>query len=664
MREIEETEGMREEVEAVEVVEGGEGAEEEEEREGEIGVVSRWEKFLPRMPVRVLLVEGDDSTRQIIAALLRKCSYRVSVASDGLKAWDTLKEKPQSIDLVLTEVDLPSISGFGLLTMIMDHDPCKNIPVIMMSSHDSMSMVFKCMLKGAADFLIKPIRKNELRNLWQHVWRRQIVNGDDGMHEIQDKSDVNKKLKSQSGATEHSVEYEATLQANKESSEQGSDAQSSCTRSDVEAESAHKKLELKLQVADALKNQNEETVKMEKASSHEIAVKAVSKTVDVRQKGCLDRNTINNETCGQKRGRDITYKDADVVQLIDNKPLSLFPSRYLAVHDHDVTHKSPAPNLELSLKRYEGTLLEKQECDESNAWNHSSSSAFSLYSRVPMLRQKNSGYESNGVPMTSLKDQSSSVNMEDMTKSPPMALSDQDGKAIQCTPVRVIPFPLPVGSVSLNSGYGTVMQQMFYPQSGHPFWNNNASVWPDAIKQANSSHQPGQENLNSVQSDIPDELNARSSSHYSAGKQDEHMELDEQKHVSSAAGESGGSSICNGSRNHLNSSECGSVLSGTAGHTFTTNAFRPMTVSGNDEANLVCEGMKPADCHRLTQREMALNKFRLKRKERCFEKKVRYQSRKLLAEQRPRVKGQFVRQEKPNTRPRLAGAVQGDSVAG
>lgn len=39
------------------------------------GVV-RWERFLPRMMLRVLLVEADDSTRQIIAALLRKCSYR------------------------------------------------------------------------------------------------------------------------------------------------------------------------------------------------------------------------------------------------------------------------------------------------------------------------------------------------------------------------------------------------------------------------------------------------------------------------------------------------------------------------------------------------------------------------------------------------------------
>ena len=37
--------------------------------------VVRWEAFLPRMVVRVLLVEADRSTRQIITALLRKCSY-------------------------------------------------------------------------------------------------------------------------------------------------------------------------------------------------------------------------------------------------------------------------------------------------------------------------------------------------------------------------------------------------------------------------------------------------------------------------------------------------------------------------------------------------------------------------------------------------------------
>ncbi|KAH1249915.1 putative pectate lyase 12 [Glycine max] len=93
----------------------------------------------------------------------------VIAVPDGLKAWEMLKKKAPELDLILTEVELPAISGFALFSLIMEHDICKRILVIMMSSHDSVNMALKCMLNGAINFLIKPIRKNELRNLWQHI---------------------------------------------------------------------------------------------------------------------------------------------------------------------------------------------------------------------------------------------------------------------------------------------------------------------------------------------------------------------------------------------------------------------------------------------------------------------------------------------------------------
>lgn len=58
--------------------------------------------------------------------------WSVAAVSDGLKAWEMLREKPRNVDLILTEVELPSISGYALLTLIMEHEICKNIPVISM----------------------------------------------------------------------------------------------------------------------------------------------------------------------------------------------------------------------------------------------------------------------------------------------------------------------------------------------------------------------------------------------------------------------------------------------------------------------------------------------------------------------------------------------------
>ena len=58
----------------------------------------------------------------------------MAAVPDGLKAWELLKGRPHNVDLILTEVDLPSVSGYALLTLIMEHDICKNIPVISMIS--------------------------------------------------------------------------------------------------------------------------------------------------------------------------------------------------------------------------------------------------------------------------------------------------------------------------------------------------------------------------------------------------------------------------------------------------------------------------------------------------------------------------------------------------
>ncbi|KAF2564940.1 hypothetical protein F2Q70_00018759 [Brassica cretica] len=198
----------------------------------------KWERFLPKISLRVLLVEADESTRQIVSALLRKCSYRVAAVADGLKAWEMLKGKPESVDLILTEVDLPSISGYALLTLIMENDTCKNIPVIMMSTQDSVNTVYKCMLKGAADYLVKPLRRNELRNLWQHVWRRQssqsLVPGsfptDESVgHEKPEGASANNSTSNQETAFERD---QRPVIGN------GGDDQSSCSRPEMQGESA------------------------------------------------------------------------------------------------------------------------------------------------------------------------------------------------------------------------------------------------------------------------------------------------------------------------------------------------------------------------------------------------------------------------------------------
>uniref|UniRef100_A0A0K8RH68 Response regulatory domain-containing protein n=1 Tax=Ixodes ricinus TaxID=34613 RepID=A0A0K8RH68_IXORI len=141
----------------------------------------------------------------------------------------------------LTEVVMPCFSGIGLLCKIMSHKTRKTIPVIMMSSHDSMGLVFKCLSEGAVDFLLKPIRKNELKNLWQHVWRRcQSSSGSGSEGGTQTQKSVKSKGTDMLGnsASDDGENNESNGLNAGDGSDDGSGAQSSWTKRAVEVDSS------------------------------------------------------------------------------------------------------------------------------------------------------------------------------------------------------------------------------------------------------------------------------------------------------------------------------------------------------------------------------------------------------------------------------------------
>lgn len=96
----------------------------------------------------------------------------VSTARDGKEALSKLEQDREKFDLVLTDILMPEVSGTDVLIRIAEEEKWKQIPVVMMSSTDTQETVMKCFQLGAADYLVKPVRANELKNLWRHVWCR------------------------------------------------------------------------------------------------------------------------------------------------------------------------------------------------------------------------------------------------------------------------------------------------------------------------------------------------------------------------------------------------------------------------------------------------------------------------------------------------------------
>ncbi|XP_019195113.1 PREDICTED: two-component response regulator-like APRR5 [Ipomoea nil] len=612
------------ETEEVEVAEVGQRK--AEERDGLV----RWERFLPKMVLRVLLVESDDSTRQIIAALLRKCNYRVAAVPDGLKAWEVLKGRPRNVDLILTEVDLPSISGYALLTLIMEHEICKNIPVIMMSAYDSVSTVYRCMLRGAADFLVKPVRKNELRNLWQHVWRRQATSksgqgpGDESVAQLKVEATAENN-----DFSNHSSGYKACIERNRECIEKGSDAQSSCTKPEMETGEENTKHIQEFGQPDWNKPRPVDA-DMQKEEQH--------RNPSDQVEGTSNDNCCHLQVIGQASGEDPATMNSskraiDLIGTFDNHGICTYVSGSNISPNNKVD--SPPP-LELSLTRYPSGSV-NQFPDEKHKLNHSDASAFTRYVSKgvqpqpqprdlisPNTRNEHKESETDS-------DKRLSVHNSDPTASshrlvPPTNFESGQAETRLPSPgQRVLSAPIPVRGVrfeGLSNAYTFMTSPMQSPGSaGHQ----------NSPRQANTFHRLNHQTINSQQCHRVIEQNVNTVSTQTEYRQGYQSEPD-RGHFSSATDQSANSSLCNGVVNcHYNG--------GGSNGRIPVTMIKSTAEYRNDEASAV----QDANSQR-SQREAALNKFRLKRKDRCYEKKVRYESRKKLAEQRPRVKGQFVRQ--------------------
>ncbi|XP_021725451.1 two-component response regulator ARR2-like isoform X2 [Chenopodium quinoa] len=120
--------------------------------------------------LRVLVVDDDPTCLTILEKMLRTCRYEVTKTNRAEHALNMLRENKNGFDVVISDVHMPDMDGFKLLEQVgLEMD----LPVIMMSADDSKQVVMKGVTHGACDYLIKPVRIEALKNIWQHVVRKK-----------------------------------------------------------------------------------------------------------------------------------------------------------------------------------------------------------------------------------------------------------------------------------------------------------------------------------------------------------------------------------------------------------------------------------------------------------------------------------------------------------
>ncbi|CAA0836459.1 Two-component response regulator-like APRR7 [Striga hermonthica] len=624
------------------------------------GSVVCWERFLHVRSIRVLLVENDDSTRHVVTALLRNCNYEVVNAANGLQAWKILEDLNNHIDIVLTEVVMPLLSGIGLLCKIMSHKTRKTIPVIMMSSHDSMGLVFKCLSKGAVDFLVKPIRKNELKNLWQHVWRRCHSSSGSGSESgTQTQKSVKSKGTDQSGnSASDDGENDASNGLNAgDGSDDGSGAQSSWTKQAVEVDSSQA-LSPVDHVAECPDSTCAQVIRSNAEHSDYNRVQlSAAREGHMRQlpdngnelETTVHRNVVpKSENPGEGQANQ-SGRESDSTREVAKK-LDI---------NNNATDDCKEPNVELSLKRLRGVQdIGGSIQDERCVLRRSEQSAFSRYnSSVNIFKSPNALTGSSSV-LDNSNEAAKRESAGDMQIFSTDHILYQNSNGVSNnidmgSTSNKLPKDKSEATSAINgihlSAFRPVKNDLKYSQQQTGLFPSG--MQPNTYQELQIPHTHHQNFHNHHQCQNVE--NQPSSNHEDPSVKQLALDAPHCGSTNLLGGSVDANNMVNCSlnrsasgSNHGSNGQNGSSGVNAVGNNRESDAGQAGK-TGSGEASGSGIGNK-ADEIRLAQREAALLKFRQKRKERCF-KKVRYQTRKKLAEQRPRVRGQFVKQSETDS---------------
>ena len=109
--------------------------------------------------IRVLVVDDEQSMRDLLAIMLRQAGYEVSVADGGEAAIERLKT--ESFDLVLTDLRMRKVDGLTVLKAAKEHAP--RTVVLVVTAYASTETAVEAMKLGAYDYITKPFKLDELK---------------------------------------------------------------------------------------------------------------------------------------------------------------------------------------------------------------------------------------------------------------------------------------------------------------------------------------------------------------------------------------------------------------------------------------------------------------------------------------------------------------------
>jgi len=121
--------------------------------------------------LKFLIVDDFSTMRRIVRGLLKEIGYNnADEAEDGSVALNMLKAT--KYDFVVSDINMPVMNGFELLSAVKADDSLKHLPVLMVTAEARKEDIVRAAKDGAAGYIVKPFTKATLEEKVQKIMQK------------------------------------------------------------------------------------------------------------------------------------------------------------------------------------------------------------------------------------------------------------------------------------------------------------------------------------------------------------------------------------------------------------------------------------------------------------------------------------------------------------
>ena len=114
------------------------------------------------MSQTILVVDDSPTVVKFVSFSLKNGGFTVVTARDGMDAIETLSNLSEDVDLIITDLNMPNLDGYGLIATVRQNQEYKSTPIIILSSEEGEEDRARGLETGASSYLVKPFKSDRL----------------------------------------------------------------------------------------------------------------------------------------------------------------------------------------------------------------------------------------------------------------------------------------------------------------------------------------------------------------------------------------------------------------------------------------------------------------------------------------------------------------------